>query len=53
MSKWCCTVIRNNVCSYRAILQIGGYTVEGLPENVGYLELRNSIKRMTGKEIPH
>lgn len=56
MSKWCCTVIyckedQFGYHGYRAILEIGGYTVEDLPEYVGYNELRNAIKLATGIEI--
>lgn len=64
MSKWCCTVIHEKDgfkegyfkpknYGYRAILEIDGYTVRDLPENVGYAELRKAIKCMTGKEIPY
>lgn len=56
MRKWCCTIIyckddQFGHHGYRAILEIGGYTVEDLPEYVGYNELRNVIKRATGIEI--
>ena len=51
MRKWCCTVMHKDKEGYRAILEIGGYTVEDLPEWVGYNELRNAIKRATGIEI--
>ena len=51
MRKWCCTVIHKNKEGYRAILEIGGYAVEDLPEYVGYNELRNAIKCATGIEI--
>lgn len=56
MRKWCCKVIyckddQFGNHGYRAILEIGGYTVEDIPEYVGYNELRNAIKRITGIEI--
>ena len=54
MSRWCCTVIYDEENrKYRCLLQIEGSYVDGLPEDVGYAELRKSIKCLTGKELPY
>ena len=49
--KWICTVIQDGNGKYRAVMEIGGQTVYGLPEHVPYKTLRDAIKLKTGIEI--
>ena len=52
MTQWICTIIKTYEGKYYARLNIGGYDVSDLPEHVSFRYLRDSIRKITGIQIP-
>ena len=48
MSKWTCEIVKDFDGTYYANLCISGELIKGLPENVDYKTLIESIKNKTG-----
>lgn len=51
MRKFVCTIIHHKDRKYRALMEMNGCEVKGLPEDVDYKTLVQAIRLKTGIEI--